>query len=71
MLVTTADTITSTARLMALWKHECNRVISDRFTTFEDIDWFENAIKMVRNQFKTQNCLSQSILNCVNTQRRS
>jgi len=30
---------------MSLWKHECTRVFADRFTTQEDNDWFEMAIK--------------------------
>ena len=33
---------------MALWKHECSRVIADRFVTFEDKEWFDKAVQVVR-----------------------
>ena len=29
---------------MSLWKHECTRVIADRFTAQDDKDWFERAL---------------------------
>ncbi|XP_052061669.1 dynein axonemal heavy chain 8-like [Mytilus californianus] len=35
------------ATMMGLWKHECTRAIADRFTNFEDKNWFENAQKGV------------------------
>lgn len=31
--------------VLNLWKHECSRVISDRFISSADKDWFEKAIK--------------------------
>jgi len=48
LLVGTAEIINTTDVLMALWKHECSRVIADRFITFEDKEWFEKAIQTVR-----------------------
>ena len=50
MLGTISETIQSTKVVMSLWKHECYRVIADRFTTFEDIEWFEKAIKQVSEE---------------------
>lgn len=47
MLMTLGEVVTSTRVLMSLWKHECYRVIADRFTTYEDKDWFEKTIKQV------------------------
>lgn len=41
MLTCSSDTLTTPQLLLALWKHECYRVIADRFTTFEDKEWFE------------------------------
>ena len=29
---------------VSLWKHECLRIISDRFTNQKDVKWFENRI---------------------------
>jgi len=37
----------SPAIIISLWKHECYRVIADRFVNQEDKDWFEKSIKQV------------------------
>ena len=47
MLTVTSDVTTTPAIFLNLWKHECNRVISDRFTNQADKDWFEKALKQV------------------------
>lgn len=33
--------------IMSLWKHECYRVIADRFVNQEDKEWFEKSIKQL------------------------
>lgn len=40
----------STAIVMSLWKHECYRVIADRFVTQEDKDWFEKNCKLTAEE---------------------
>lgn len=47
MLNCTEDIISNVGLLMSLWKHECYRVIADRFTSYTDKDWFEKTIKQV------------------------
>ena len=47
MLTATNEIVTSVGILMSLWKHECYRVIADRFTEMTDKDWFEKTIKQV------------------------
>ena len=44
MLNTVSDIITDERSLMLLWKHECHRVIADRFTNQQDKDWFEKSL---------------------------
>ncbi|CAF0865917.1 unnamed protein product [Didymodactylos carnosus] len=36
--------------IMSLWKHECYRVIADRFVSQEDKDWFEKTLKIVAEE---------------------
>jgi len=44
MVGTLSTVITSESVLMALWKHECTRVFADRFTTFQDKEWFGSEL---------------------------
>ncbi|XP_067093621.1 dynein axonemal heavy chain 5 [Osmerus mordax] len=44
MLGTTAEVVHSVPVLLRLWKHECKRVIADRFTTPADVEWLDGAL---------------------------
>ncbi|CAH1269411.1 DNAH5 [Branchiostoma lanceolatum] len=47
MLNTWYDVVNSVPVLLQLWKHECCRVIADRFTNFQDIGWFDKTFDRV------------------------
>ncbi|XP_012940947.1 dynein heavy chain 5, axonemal [Aplysia californica] len=47
MLNTQSSVISDVKLLMGLWKHECCRVIADRFVRYEDLQWFEKTVKRI------------------------
>ncbi len=47
MLNVTGEEITNEENLLALWRHECTRVIADRFTNAQDKSWFDRNITNV------------------------
>ena len=55
MLQANAQVIATTHDLLALWRHECTRVIADRFTCSEDRLWFEskNMCKVISDHLCT------------------
>ncbi|XP_076449856.1 dynein axonemal heavy chain 5-like isoform X2 [Babylonia areolata] len=50
MLKTISSTVTSEKILMHLWKHECCRVIADRFTIVEDTQWLVKTMTRVATE---------------------
>ncbi|XP_073933825.1 dynein axonemal heavy chain 5 isoform X2 [Castor canadensis] len=52
MLNTTSEVIKELDELLKLWKHECKRVIADRFIVSEDVTWFDKAlVSLVEEEF--------------------
>ncbi|EPY86356.1 dynein heavy chain 5, axonemal [Camelus ferus] len=52
MLNTTSEVIKEPDELLRLWKHECKRVIADRFTVSDDVTWFERTlVSLVEEEF--------------------
>jgi dynein heavy chain len=47
MLNATNEAISEPKHILNLWKHECTRVIADRFTSHQDKKWFESALSAV------------------------
>ncbi|XP_052062310.1 dynein axonemal heavy chain 5-like isoform X2 [Mytilus californianus] len=50
MINTISDVVNDEKNMMWLWKHECCRVIADRFTIVEDYNWFTKTISRVINE---------------------
>ncbi|XP_043563465.1 dynein axonemal heavy chain 5-like [Chiloscyllium plagiosum] len=44
MLNATAEVICYKEMLLKLWKHECTRVVADRFINSEDCEWFDQTL---------------------------
>ncbi|KAL4683628.1 hypothetical protein H8959_021322, partial [Pygathrix nigripes] len=52
MLNTTSEVVKEPNDLLKLWKHECKRVIADRFTVSSDVTWFDKAlVSLVEEEF--------------------
>ncbi|XP_039248303.2 dynein axonemal heavy chain 5-like isoform X1 [Styela clava] len=49
MINVSSDVIDTPEKLLQLWKHECNRVIADRFVNEEDTKWFARPLKRIVN----------------------
>ncbi|XP_076449104.1 dynein axonemal heavy chain 5-like [Babylonia areolata] len=47
MLNTISSVVVSEDVVMFLWKHECCRVIADRFVSFDDLNWFLKTMNRV------------------------
>ncbi|XP_032037004.1 dynein heavy chain 5, axonemal-like [Aythya fuligula] len=47
ILTVTSEVCQSISVLVALFQHECRRVIADRFTSQSDKDWFEDMMKKI------------------------
>eukprot|EP01135_Chromosphaera_perkinsii_P010177 Nk52_evm43s2039 gene=Nk52_evmTU43s2039 len=45
MIQVISETITTKVELVRLWRHELNRVISDRFTNEKDVQWLNKTMK--------------------------
>eukprot|EP00698_Gefionella_okellyi_P008566 TRINITY_DN2129_c0_g2_i1.p1 TRINITY_DN2129_c0_g2~~TRINITY_DN2129_c0_g2_i1.p1 ORF type:complete len:4490 (+),score=1324.74 TRINITY_DN2129_c0_g2_i1:457-13926(+) len=57
LLTSTAEIITNPILLLQLWKHECDRVLPDKFTTAEDVQWFQTTVSdLLREQFGSDVC---------------
>ena len=50
MINTQSDVVTSQQTVVALWKHECMRVIADRFTNPQDGEWFAKTMSRVAGE---------------------
>ncbi|XP_047906156.2 dynein axonemal heavy chain 5 isoform X2 [Anser cygnoides] len=58
MLNTTSEVINEPKVLIKLWKHECKCVIADRFTTSEDVKWFNTVVvKLIEEEFEEKKAL--------------
>eukprot|EP00912_Choanoflagellata_sp_UC4_P002376 UC4_evm2s1496 len=44
MVVVSTEGASSISSALSLWRHECSRVIADRFVNFDDIKWFQRQL---------------------------
>ncbi|XP_023777498.1 dynein heavy chain 5, axonemal-like isoform X4 [Cyanistes caeruleus] len=55
ILTVTSDVCQSISVLVALFQHECRRVIADRFISQSDKDWFEDMMRKIISEEHGQN----------------
>ncbi|KAL2308160.1 hypothetical protein Nmel_001164 [Mimus melanotis] len=55
ILTVTSDVCQSISVLVALFQHECRRVIADRFISQSDKDWFEDTMRKIVSEEHGQN----------------
>ncbi|XP_035754904.1 dynein heavy chain 5, axonemal-like [Egretta garzetta] len=55
ILTVTSEVCQSISVLVALFQHECRRVIADRFISQSDKDWFEDMMKKIASAEHSQN----------------
>ena len=52
VLFSPLDVVSKGQTLIALWKHECDRVFSDKLTNAKDKRWFEeNLFRIMSSKF--------------------
>merc|ERR1719402_1228252 len=54
MLNATNEGVETAVTLINLWKHECTRVIADRFTNQDDRDWFEKSLNSLAGEISEE-----------------
>ena len=57
MLTIDSDVRKSVSTLLALWEHECTRVIADRITSYEDRECFDKTMVKVLTENIGPECL--------------
>ncbi|XP_041422160.1 dynein heavy chain 5, axonemal isoform X4 [Xenopus laevis] len=61
ILTITSEVCQSTDVMVAVFQHECSRVISDRFIDQKDKDWFENTIHKIALEDHGQEIMSNAL----------
>ncbi|BFZ13509.1 hypothetical protein BsWGS_16546 [Bradybaena similaris] len=63
MLNTISSVVTNVKILLGLWKHECCRVIADRFVKVDDLQWFEKTVKRIVTEEVNEETANQVVEN--------
>ncbi|XP_069810981.1 dynein axonemal heavy chain 8 isoform X3 [Dendropsophus ebraccatus] len=59
MLTIKAEECTTVSTLLALFNHECQRVIADRFVCHDDRDWFNKSLAQVAAEYVDPQLVSE------------